>query len=64
MDLAERIRLITPSMTLAIDAKAKKLKRRRLRHSRLWLGASDLNTPQVISDAAKKAIDEGNDNIK
>jgi aspartate aminotransferase len=59
MDLAERMKLITPSMTLAIDAKAKKLKDEGQDILNFGVGEPDFNTPQVICDAAKKAIDEG-----
>ncbi len=59
MDLADRMKLITPSMTLAIDAKAKKLKEEGQDILNFGVGEPDFNTPQVICDAAKKAIDEG-----
>ena len=59
MDLAERMKLITPSMTLAIDAKAKKLKEEGQDILNFGVGEPDFNTPQIICDAAKKAIDEG-----
>lgn len=59
MDLAERMKLITPSMTLAIDAKAKKLKDEGQDILNFGVGEPDFNTPQVICEAAKKAIDEG-----
>jgi aspartate aminotransferase len=50
---------IAPSMTLAIDAKAKKLKEEGMDVLNFGAGEPDFNTPQVICDAAKKAIDEG-----
>src|SRR5579872_2516032 len=59
MDLAERMKLITPSMTLAIDAKAKKLKEEGVDVLNFGAGEPDFNTPQVICDAAKKGIDAG-----
>ena len=59
MELAKRTAEITPSMTLAIDAKAKKLKEEGKDILNFGVGEPDFNTPQVICDAAKKAIDEG-----
>lgn len=59
MDIAERMKQIAPSMTLAIDAKAKKLKEEGVDVLNFGAGEPDFNTPQVICDAAKKAIDEG-----
>ncbi len=59
MDLAERMKLITPSMTLAIDAKAKKLKDEGKDILNFGVGEPDFNTPQAVCDAGKKAIDEG-----
>lgn len=59
MDIAERMKKIAPSMTLAIDAKAKKLKEEGVDVLNFGAGEPDFNTPQVICDAAKKAIDEG-----
>jgi len=50
---------IAPSMTLAIDAKAKKLVEEGQDILNFAAGEPDFNTPQVICDAAKKAIDEG-----
>ncbi len=46
-------------MTLAIDAKAKKLKEEGVDVLNFGAGEPDFNTPQSICDAAKKAIDEG-----
>ncbi len=59
MDISERMKQIAPSMTLAIDAKAKKLKEEGVDVLNFGAGEPDFNTPQVICDAAKKAIDEG-----
>jgi aspartate aminotransferase len=59
MDIAERMKQIAPSMTLAIDAKAKKLKDEGQDILNFGAGEPDFNTPQPICDAAKKAIDEG-----
>jgi aspartate aminotransferase len=59
MNISERMKQIAPSMTLAIDAKAKKLKEEGMDVLNFGAGEPDFNTPQVICDAAKKAIDEG-----
>ncbi|MFA1820739.1 pyridoxal phosphate-dependent aminotransferase [Virgibacillus oceani] len=59
MDLANRVKTLTPSSTLAITAKAKALKAEG--HDVIGLGAGepDFNTPEYILDAAKKAMDSG-----
>jgi len=59
MDIAERMKLIAPSMTLAIDSKAKKLKEEGQDILNFGAGEPDFNTPGVICEAAKKAVDEG-----
>lgn len=57
--LAERVKALTPSTTLAITAKAKELKA--AGHDVIGLGAGepDFNTPQHIIDAATKSMNEG-----
>jgi aspartate aminotransferase len=50
---------VAPSMTLAIDAKAKKLKEEGLDILNFGAGEPDFNTPVPVCEAAKKAIDEG-----
>lgn len=59
MDLANRVKTLTPSKTLAITAKAKELKKQG--HDVIGLGAGepDFNTPQYIIDAAKEAMEQG-----
>ncbi|WP_430785600.1 pyridoxal phosphate-dependent aminotransferase [Virgibacillus flavescens] len=59
MDLANRVKTLTPSSTLAITAKAKQLKEEG--HDVIGLGAGepDFNTPQYIIDSAKEAMDNG-----
>ncbi|WP_163969834.1 pyridoxal phosphate-dependent aminotransferase [Oceanobacillus halotolerans] len=59
MELANRVKTLTPSSTLAITAKAKQLKEQG--HDVIGLGAGepDFNTPEYILKAAKKAMDEG-----
>ena len=57
--LANRVKALTPSSTLAITAKAKELKE--AGHDVIGLGAGepDFNTPQHIIDAATKSMNEG-----
>ncbi|UFU01276.1 pyridoxal phosphate-dependent aminotransferase [Radiobacillus kanasensis] len=59
MELANRVKTLTPSSTLAITAKAKELKLQG--HDVIGLGAGepDFNTPEHILDAAKQSMDEG-----
>ena len=55
--LSERVRNIAPSATLAIDAKAKQLKKEGKDVVIFGAGEPDFNTPENIKQAAKKAID-------
>ncbi|WP_230496630.1 pyridoxal phosphate-dependent aminotransferase [Pseudoneobacillus rhizosphaerae] len=59
MKLAQRVKALTPSTTLAITAKAAELKS--LGHDVIGLGAGepDFNTPQHIIDAAVQSMNEG-----
>lgn len=59
MDLANRVKTLTPSKTLAITAKAKEL--RKSGHDVIGLGAGepDFNTPEYIIEAAQHAMHEG-----
>jgi aspartate aminotransferase len=50
---------LSPSLTLAIDAKAKQMKAEGLDVVGFGAGEPDFDTPQHIKDAAKKALDEG-----
>ncbi|SHN65467.1 pyridoxal phosphate-dependent aminotransferase [Desulfovibrio litoralis] len=59
MDISQRLKKLKPSATLAVSAKAKKLKAEGKKILSLSLGEPDFNTPQHICDAAKKAIDDG-----
>ncbi len=59
MDISERMKQVAPSMTLAIDAKAKKLQAEGQDVLNFGAGEPDFNTPVPICEAAKKAIDEG-----
>jgi len=55
--LSQRIRNIAPSATLAIDSKAKQLKKEGKDVVIFAAGEPDFNTPENIKLAAKKAID-------
>ena len=57
--LAQRVTSLTPSLTLAIDAKAKKLKADGVDVCGFGAGEPDFDTPQHIKDAAIKALTEG-----
>ncbi|MEG0472514.1 MAG: pyridoxal phosphate-dependent aminotransferase [Solibacillus sp.] len=57
--LANRVKTLTPSTTLAITAKAKELKAQGIDVIGLGAGEPDFNTPENILTAAKKSMDEG-----
>ncbi len=57
--LANRVKSLTPSLTLAITAKAKELKAQGIDVIGLGAGEPDFNTPQNILDAAAKSMTEG-----
>jgi aspartate aminotransferase len=59
MQLAKRVSKVTPSMTLAIDAKAKALKSSGMDICSFSAGEPDFDTPTHIKAAAKKALDRG-----
>ncbi|MCT2537354.1 pyridoxal phosphate-dependent aminotransferase [Aquibacillus koreensis] len=59
MELANRVKTLTPSSTLAITAKAKELKAAGHDVIGLAAGEPDFNTPEHILDAATKAMHEG-----
>lgn len=59
MELSKRVQSLTPSSTLAISAKAKELNRKGYDVIGLGVGEPDFNTPDYITDAAKRAMDEG-----
>ncbi|MEK6891694.1 MAG: pyridoxal phosphate-dependent aminotransferase [Nanoarchaeota archaeon] len=56
--LSQRARNIAPSATLAIDAKAKQLKKEGNDVVIFGAGEPDFNTPENVKQAAKKAIDD------
>ncbi len=57
--LSKRISDISPSMTLAISAKANELKAAGEKVISFGVGEPDFNTPAHIIDAAKDALDKG-----
>lgn len=59
MKLASRVSHITPSLTLAIAAKAKAMKAEGIDVCSFSAGEPDFDTPEHIKAAAKKALDEG-----
>jgi aspartate aminotransferase len=59
MKLAERIGQVTPSMTLAIDAKAKGMKRDGIDVCSFSAGEPDFDTPEHIKQAAIDALKAG-----
>ena len=56
---SQRVQAIAPSVTLAIDAKAKEMKDAGIDVVGFGTGQPDFDTPDFIKDAAKKALDEG-----
>ncbi|WP_121639802.1 pyridoxal phosphate-dependent aminotransferase [Virgibacillus sp. Bac330] len=59
MELANRVKTLSPSSTLAITAKAKELKQQGHDVIALGAGEPDFNTPGPILVAAEKAMNEG-----
>lgn len=59
MRISERVKVISPSMTLAVTAKAKALKAQGVDVVGFGAGEPDFDTPTEIKEAAKKALDEG-----
>ncbi|RLQ95241.1 pyridoxal phosphate-dependent aminotransferase [Falsibacillus albus] len=59
MRLAERVKALTPSSTLAITAKAKEMKAAGIDVIGLGAGEPDFNTPQHIIEAAIEAMKQG-----
>ena len=57
--LANRVKTLTPSSTLAITAKAKELKNQGIDVIGLGAGEPDFNTPQNILDAAVDSMNKG-----
>ena len=59
INVSDRIKLISPSMTLAISAKANELKASGAKVINFGVGEPDFDTPAHIVDAAKDALDRG-----
>jgi aspartate aminotransferase len=59
MQLASRVSKVKPSLTLAIDAKAKSLKASGVDVCSFAAGEPDFDTPEHIKTAAKDALDQG-----
>ncbi|ACG73343.1 aminotransferase class I and II [Anaeromyxobacter sp. K] len=59
MKLAKRLDVVKPSPTLAITAKAREMKSKGIDVVGFGAGEPDFDTPSMIKDAAKKAIDAG-----
>lgn len=57
--LSRRAASLSPSLTLAIDSKAKQMKAEGLDVIGFGAGEPDFDTPQHIKDAAVKALEEG-----
>ncbi|CAM5182074.1 Aminotransferase OS=Ureibacillus acetophenoni OX=614649 GN=SAMN05877842_103298 PE=3 SV=1 [Ureibacillus acetophenoni] len=57
--LANRVKSLTPSSTLAITAKANELKAQGINVIGLGAGEPDFNTPQNILDAAVDSMNKG-----
>lgn len=59
MEISERAKNISPSLTLAMTAKAKAMKAQGLDVVSFGAGEPDFNTPDYIIEAAKYALDKG-----
>src|ERR1044072_1085526 len=57
--ISERAACLSPSLTLAIDSKAKQMKAEGVDVIGFGAGEPDFDTPQHIKDAAIKALNEG-----
>jgi len=56
--LANRIKELSPSATIAMSEKASELKSKGIDVINLSLGEPDFNTPEFVKEAAKQAIDD------
>ncbi|OIO75372.1 MAG: aspartate aminotransferase [Elusimicrobia bacterium CG1_02_37_114] len=59
MTLSKRISSISPSITLSITAKAKKMKAEGINVIGFGAGEPDFDTPEQIKESAKKSLDSG-----
>jgi aspartate aminotransferase len=59
IELAERTKSVSPSMTLAISSQAKAMRAAGVDVCNFGVGEPDFNTPEHIREAAKTALDAG-----
>jgi aspartate aminotransferase len=59
MHISASARAITPSMTISMDDRARQLRRQGIDIVSFAAGEPDFDTPQVIKEAAERAIEEG-----
>ncbi|AFY79004.1 MAG: pyridoxal phosphate-dependent aminotransferase [Hydrococcus sp. C42_A2020_068] len=59
MKLSSRVGQVTPSLTLAIDSKAKAMKAEGIDVCSFSAGEPDFDTPQHVKEAAKLGLDQG-----
>src|ERR1700744_6628985 len=59
MELSSRVKAITPSLTLAIDSKAKALKAEGIDVCSFGAGEPDMDTPEHIKAASIEALQNG-----
>ncbi len=59
MQISERVKNVSPSLTLAITSRAKQMKKDGLDVVGFGAGEPDFDTPDYIKEAAKKAISDG-----
>ena len=59
MQRSSSVRAITPSMTIGMDDRARKLRREGVDVISFAAGEPDFDTPEIIKRAAIKAIQEG-----
>lgn len=63
MQLSQRCLSIAASLTLEIDAQAKRMRAEGLDVIGFGAGEPDFDTPSFIKDAAKEALDQGHDQV-
>ena len=59
MEIAKRAKQVSPSLTLEITARAKKMKADGIKVVSFAAGEPDFNTPEYIIEAGRKALDMG-----
>ena len=58
-EISQRCRAISPSATLTVDAKAKAMRAEGIDVIGFAAGEPDFDTPKVVRDAFKEALDRG-----